>query len=99
MKTDLRVDKNKLDKVAHLIKVIAYPVRIGIIDLLNQNKELSVTEIHKSLNMEQSAISHHLNKMKDKQLLKSRRQGKNVFYSLKDKNIVGIIECINNCGV
>lgn len=99
MNTKLRVDQSKLDKVSHILKTVAHPVRIGIIDLLDQNEELAVTDIYKSLGEEQSAVSHHLTKMKDKQLLSSRRQGKQIFYALKEKQIVGIIDCINGCNV
>ena len=99
MKTKLRVDKNKLDKVSHILKSVAHPVRIGIIDLLDQNEEMSVTDIYKTLDEEQSAVSHHLTKMKDKQLLGCRRQGKQIFYRLEEKQIVGIIDCINGCKV
>ena len=99
MKTKLRVDKSKLDKVSHILKSVAHPVRIGIIDLLDQNEEMAVTDIYKALGEEQSAVSHHLIKMKDKDLLSCRRQGKQIFYKLKEKQIVGIIDCINGCKI
>ena len=95
MKNKLRIDQEKLDKASHILKSIAHPVRIGIIDLLDQNGELSVTDLYKTLGQEQSAVSHHLSKMKERQILDSRRDGKKIFYFLRDKKIVGIIECIS----
>jgi DNA-binding transcriptional ArsR family regulator len=93
----LRVDSKKLERAAYVLKTVAHPTRIGIIDLLDQRKEISVSELCELLKCEQSLISHHLTNMRDKGLLEARREGKNIYYSLKDKTITNIIECINKC--
>lgn len=97
--TASKIDLQKLDKVAEILKAIGHPVRIQIIDLLGQYKRLSVTEIQEYLNVEQSLASHHLTKMKDKGVLFGEREGKNMFYELADEKITGIIDCIQNCDV
>jgi DNA-binding transcriptional ArsR family regulator len=86
-----------LEKAAFILKTIAHPTRLAIIDVLYKNDQLSVNEICKSLNMEQSIISHHLINMKVKGLLKATKLGNNVFYSLKERNLSQIIACVNNC--
>ncbi|MBV6643936.1 MAG: winged helix-turn-helix transcriptional regulator [Cyclobacteriaceae bacterium] len=91
------LDTEKIEVVAHILKTVAHPLRIGIVDLLNKNEELTVGEICQTLDSEQSLTSHHLQNMKLKGILASRRSGKHIFYSLKIKEVVSVIECIENC--
>ena len=87
----------QLEKAAGMLKAIAHPMRIAIINFLEEGKQLSVTEIHERLGIEQSTTSHHLGILKDKGILTSRRDGKNTFYSLRHDNLTQIVECINKC--
>lgn len=80
-----------------MLKAIAHPMRIAIIGLLEEGLELTVTEIHEKLGIEQSTTSHHLGILKDKDVLISRREGKNTFYSLKHENLKNIINCVSMC--
>jgi len=93
-----RINSEKLERAAYVLKAVAHPTRINIIDLLDQQKELSVTKISEFLDCEQSLLSHHLTNMRDKGILTVRRDGKNMFYSLSDKSITKIISCINDTG-
>jgi DNA-binding transcriptional ArsR family regulator len=92
----IQLDIDKLEMAASKLRAIAHPMRIAIIDLLNDN-QLSVTEIYENLNIEQASASHHLNILKSKGVLSSRRNGKKIFYSLKNQTLTEIIECINRC--
>jgi DNA-binding transcriptional ArsR family regulator len=95
MTTDKVMDDDKrIDKAAYVLKAVAHPLRIKIIQMLNENKELNVSTIYKNLNAEQSLISHHLINMRDKGILDIRRSGKNIFYFLVDNTVAEIIECI-----
>jgi DNA-binding transcriptional ArsR family regulator len=92
----LLLDIDKLELAASKLRAIAHPMRIAIIDLLH-DKQLSVTEIYEKLAIEQASASHHLNILKSKGVLASRRNGKKIFYSLKNQTLTEIIECINRC--
>lgn len=92
-----RIDIKKLEKVAFILKTIAHPVRLGIVELLEKNEKLCVSDICKQLNTEQSLTSHHLSNMKLKGLLSAERQGKNVYYFIKEKEITNIIDCLEHC--
>ncbi len=92
----IQLDIEKLEMAASKLRAIAHPMRIAIIDLLNDN-QLSVTEIYEHLNIEQASASHHLNILKSKGVLSSKRNGKKIFYSLKNQTLTEIIECINRC--
>jgi len=93
----LLININKLEAVASKLRAISHPMRIAIIDLLAQDSKLSVTEIYEKLNIEQATASHHLNILKNKGVLESKREGKKIFYSLKNITLTEIIECINRC--
>ena len=95
----VRVDKKKLERAAYVLKCVAHPVRIGIIDLLEQRERLTVSEIQQVLDIEQSLLSHHLTNMRDKGIVDTQREGKRVFYFLTDSTITDIIGCINSCRV
>jgi DNA-binding transcriptional ArsR family regulator len=95
--TKLNLEVSKLEAVASKLRAISHPMRIAIIELLSGDKQLSVTEIYKNLNIEQAAASHHLNILKNKGILIARRDGKKIFYSLRSNIITEIIDCINRC--
>ena len=87
----------KLERIAFILKTVAHPLRLGIIHLLEQYPRLSVSEICEKLDSEQSLTSHHLQNMRIKGLLSSKREGRNILYSLKERDISLIIECLENC--
>lgn len=93
----LDLDVIKLEAAASKLRAIAHPMRIAIIDLLHEKQKQSVTEIYKTLNIEQASASHHLNILKNKGVLVSKRDGKKIFYSLKNQTLTEIIECIDRC--
>jgi len=92
-----KLDPQQLERAASMLKAIAHPLRIAIIGLLEDGHKLSVTEIHEKLGIEQSTTSHHLGILKDKDVLISKREGKNTYYSLKHENLKNILDCVSMC--
>lgn len=89
------------ESIANLLKCIAHPVKLDILGLLNSKDTLNVSEIQMMLgcDCEQSMLSHHLIKMKDKGILASSKQGKNIYYSLQMKgfaDLLPVLEKIEN---
>lgn len=76
--------------IADLFKVFSDSTRIKILYLLSCS-ELCVFDITQALDMTQSAISHQLRTLKQMKLVKYRREGKTVFYSLADAHIETIL--------
>jgi DNA-binding transcriptional ArsR family regulator len=99
MKKKANLDIQKLEMAASKLRAIAHPMRIAIIDLLTENEKLTVTEIYERLNIEQASASHHLNILKNKGLLESKRNGKMILYSLKTNVLAKVIDCINQCAM
>lgn len=92
-----KLDPRKLEEAASKLRAIAHPMRIAIIGLLEDNEQMNVTEIYEALRIEQASASHHLNILKTKGVLESRRSGKNTFYFLKHEALSQMIECLNRC--
>lgn len=93
------LETEKLESIASMLKAIAHPMRIAILNLLDNNERLTVSEIHTKLKIEQSSTSHHLGILKDKGVLLSKREGKNTYYSLKHDDFAKVINCIGNCPI
>ena len=91
------LDTEKLEEVASKLRAVAHPMRVAIIQLLDENKQMNVTQIYKALNIEQATASHHLNILKSKGVLSSRRDGKQTFYSIKQDSIIRIVDCVSRC--
>ena len=75
--------KETMEQIAELFKGFADPTRVHILSLLSQ-QERCVTEIAEEVQLSQSAISHQLRILKQMHLIKYRRDGKNLWYSLAD---------------
>jgi DNA-binding transcriptional ArsR family regulator len=91
------IEAAKLEKIARILKAISHPLRLEIVELLEEKEPQSVAEILEQIDVEQSLLSHHLNKMKDKGVLESHRKGRNIYYRLAFKEITKIFDCMEQC--
>ena len=82
-------DENELYDLAELFKVFGDSTRIRILYVLFE-AEVCVCDLAQALNMTQSAISHQLKILKQNKLVKNRREGKSIFYSLADDQTIEI---------
>jgi DNA-binding transcriptional ArsR family regulator len=68
--------------------------RLKIIALFYENKEMCVTTIAEQFNLSRPTISHHLNLMKRAKILKSRKEGKEIYYSFNKEHVIEMMESI-----
>ena len=87
---DYPINDDTLYRLADLFKVFGDPTRLRILYTLSDG-ELCVCDIASLLNMSQSAISHQLRFLKQARLVKSRKNGKTVYYALCDDHIQTIL--------
>lgn len=80
----------ELEKLGALMKVFGDKTRLRILYCLKMG-EMSVTEICERVEMDQSAVSHQLRVLKDSRLIKSRREGRSMLYSLCDGHVESMI--------
>lgn len=81
-------EEEQLQHMTQLFKVLGDMTRLKIMTLLVEKDEMSVEDIVRCMEMEQSAISHQLRKLKSLHVVKSRKNGKYVLYSLDDEHIL-----------
>ncbi len=81
---------DELSNLAELFKVFGDTTRIRILYVLF-TAEVCVCDLAEALDMTQSAVSHQLKVLKQSKLVKSRREGKSIFYSLADEHVRTII--------
>lgn len=86
-----------LERAAGMLKAIAHPVRISIVQYLEDGQKRTVTEIHRKLGIGQAAASHHLVILRDRGVLSSKREGKNILYWLRHKNLRNLLLSLAEC--
>ena len=85
------IDADTAQHLADLFKTLGDPTRIKILSLLTKTEEMRVYDIADSLTMGQSAISHQLRVLRSARLVKFRRDGKEVLYSIDDDHVMKLL--------
>ncbi|HAR63266.1 MAG: transcriptional regulator [Candidatus Margulisiibacteriota bacterium] len=84
-------------KVAEMIKSLGHPDRIKILeDIASKSEGVNVSAIQRSLKIGQSAVSQHLLKLRNCKIIEAKRQGVEIYYSIKDPQIKKVIQFILN---
>lgn len=79
-------DDDNILSLSELFKIFGDPTRIRIIYCIYK-KQMCVCEIAESINMSHSSVSHQLKTLKQARLVKSQKEGKEVYYSLNDEHV------------
>lgn len=90
------MDKNfeKFNETAELLKVLAHPVRLCIVNGLLKQGRCNVTHMQNCLGVPQSTISQHLQKLRAVGIIKGERSGLEINYSVCDKRVEGLIKLL-----
>jgi Predicted transcriptional regulators len=92
MRTEVK--SQNLRKKASILKGLAHPVRIAIAEMLD-GREICACEIADQFVHDRTTVSKHLALMTNLGILEARKDGPNIFYTLKMRCIVSILECID----
>lgn len=76
------------------IKALAHPLRLSIIAFIDKNGEINVNKIYRSLKLEQSITSQHLKILRSAELVKYRRDGKRIYYSIHYSNVKKLMNIV-----
>lgn len=85
-------EQRGLQTLADLLAVAGNIQRLKIIYLLHAHREMCVCDLAEVLEMSDSAVSQHLRKLKDKHIVRSRRKGQTIYYTLQDNIFVNNIQ-------
>ena len=92
MREKMISSQRRYEMQAELITAIAHPIRVAIVDLL-KDREVCVCEIAERIGSERSNTSRHLAIMLRAGVLKTRKEGLQVFYSLRTRCVVTFLNC------
>ena len=87
------LEDEQLQRAAETLRVVSHPARLRVVEILVDG-ERSVTEIQDTLGITQSLTSQHLSNMRVRGVLKCRKDGNMVYYSIANPDVVKIIHCI-----
>lgn len=91
-------DKAKeFKKMERILKAIANPIRLAIIDVLRKEGPLTVRDLCDCVGLRQAVASSYLRKMYRIGILGFRKEGRCVFYYIKNNRVLDIIDCLSQC--
>ena len=92
------LDPRLLDDAAAMIRVLGHPDRLRIVECLEEG-EHTVSELQDELESAQAAVSQQLARMRAAGIVRGRRDGANVWYSIADERVVQMLNCLRNCNL
>lgn len=95
-KPKVNIDNDKLQLSSEILRAIAHPLRLQILEFIDQNKKINVNKIYNTLKLEQSITSQHLRILRDTEILETKRTGKYIFYNLNYPRIENTVKAVNN---
>jgi len=95
-KTKVTFDNEKLQYSSELLRALAHPLRLQILQFIDENKEINVNKIYNTLKIEQSITSQHLKVLRLAGVVHTDRDGKYVHYSIDYKRLVNTVKAITN---
>ncbi len=93
-KNDIQLDYAELRKAVLVLRAVNHKLRQSIIDLLEENEKMTVTDIYVKLRLEQSVASQHLAILRRAGVVDTERQGKFIYYSLNADRLHQISQLI-----
>lgn len=93
-KKGLLINEDKLETSSNIIRALAHPLRLKILDFIDKNKSINVNKIYNTLNLEQSITSQHLRILRVAGLVETLRDGKQIFYAVNYENVRQVVESI-----
>ena len=87
---------NNLKTASSVLRALAHPLRIKMIEFIREFEPVNVNEIYRQLKMEQSVASQQLKILRDEKLVNTTRKGKFIFYSLNRGKLRHVLQAIYN---
>ena len=94
-KTKVNINNEKLEVSSEVLRALAHPLRMQILQFIDQNDEINVNKIYNTLNLEQSITSQHLRILRLAGLVTTHRDGKFIYYSIDYDKVKQAVEAID----
>lgn len=87
-------EKKMIEDSSEILRAIAHPLRVSLLNFIEKEQPIKVYEIHSQLSLDQSLASQHLKILRDANLVRTERKGKNIYYTVDRPKITHIIKNI-----
>ncbi len=94
-KAEVKLDIERLQEAAEVMRALAHPLRMKIIEFIDRQGSTHVNKIYNTLQLEQSITSQHLRVLRLAKLVHTELQGKYVYYSVNYPKLEKIVRAIN----
>lgn len=95
-KAKVNINSDRLQTAAEILRALAHPLRMKILEFIDQNGTINVNKIYNTLNLEQSITSQHLRILRMAGLVITQREGKFIHYSINYDKVGNSVTAINN---
>jgi len=95
-KTKVTINHEQLDASSEVLRAIAHPLRMKILEFIDRNDEINVNKIYNTLNLEQSITSQHLRILRLAGLVNTQRDGKYIHYSIDYDKMSSVVGAVDN---
>ncbi|MCB0642691.1 MAG: helix-turn-helix transcriptional regulator [Phaeodactylibacter sp.] len=93
-KAKVNINNEKLQDASEILRALSHPLRLRILEFIDENGTINVNKIYNTLNLEQSITSQHLRILRLAGLVKTERDGKYIHYSIGYDKIASSMEAI-----
>lgn len=93
-KTKFSIDNNKLKESVEILRALAHPLRMKILEFIDGNKIINVNKIYNTLKLEQSITSQHLRILRMAGIVHTERQGKFIHYRIDYQRVANAVRAI-----
>lgn len=91
----LQIDNDQLQVTSDILRALAHPLRMKILEFIDKNKTINVNKIYSTLRIEQSITSQHLKILRASGLVHTHREGKYIHYTIDYPKLVVAVKAID----
>jgi ArsR family transcriptional regulator len=92
------IDARVIDAASEVIKMLGHPLRLRLVEALERGEQ-TVSGLAGALRAEQAIVSQQLIKLRGRGIVDCRRVGVNVYYGIRNRRVLKILDCIRGCRV
>ena len=94
-KAKVTINNEKLQESAEILRALAHPLRMRILEFIDKNKTINVNKIYNTLNLEQSITSQHLRILRLAGIVDTTREGKFIHYNINYAKLVNVLKALS----
>lgn len=95
-KAKVKINNESLQKSSEILRALAHPLRMQILEFIDTHKTINVNKIYNTLKLEQSITSQHLRILRVAGIVITEREGKFIHYTIDYPKIAHVVKAINN---